>query len=226
MTDRLSDAAARPRENADLPVRAEGTGAPVENYMDLTAPVFNIQSYSIHDGPGIRVTVFVKGCPLRCRWCANPESNLARPQLMFYAAKCKNAWLAIINYEKGKKNDKAAMRNNHIDEDYERRAKKALFWFAMGLLSLLLYVVVTFIFNMLQKYDNDTYAEEILIFALCLPFFWFGGDWIYYQTQRFCIRLNLQNKYDDKNIPNNFQDKKQKALFQTTIDFHNAEFTC
>ena len=59
-----------------------------ENYMDLTAPVFNIQSYSIHDGPGIRVTVFLKGCPLRCKWCANPESNLAKPQLMFYAAKC------------------------------------------------------------------------------------------------------------------------------------------
>ena len=58
------------------------------DYMDLTAPVFNIQSYSIHDGPGIRVTVFLKGCPLRCKWCANPESNLARPQLMFYAAKC------------------------------------------------------------------------------------------------------------------------------------------
>ena len=60
----------------------------VENYLDLTAPVFNIQSYSIHDGPGIRVTVFLKGCPLRCKWCANPESNLAKPQLMFYAAKC------------------------------------------------------------------------------------------------------------------------------------------
>ena len=56
--------------------------------MDLTAPVFNIQSYSIHDGPGIRVTVFLKGCPLRCRWCANPESNSPKPQLMFYAAKC------------------------------------------------------------------------------------------------------------------------------------------
>lgn len=59
-----------------------------ENYMELTAPIFNIQSYSIHDGPGIRVTVFVKGCPLRCVWCANPESNLAKPQLMTYGSRC------------------------------------------------------------------------------------------------------------------------------------------
>lgn len=53
-----------------------------------TAPVFNIQTYCIHDGPGIRTTVFVKGCPLRCLWCANPESNLSRPELMTYAGKC------------------------------------------------------------------------------------------------------------------------------------------
>ena len=59
-----------------------------ENYMDLTAPIFNIQSFSVHDGPGIRVTVFEKGCPLRCLWCANPESNLAAPQLMTYDVKC------------------------------------------------------------------------------------------------------------------------------------------
>lgn len=59
-----------------------------ENYMELTAPIFNIQTYSIHDGPGIRVTVFEKGCPLRCLWCANPESNLATPQLMTYVSKC------------------------------------------------------------------------------------------------------------------------------------------
>ena len=57
------------------------------NY-DLTAPVFNIQTYCIHDGPGIRDTVFLKGCPLRCLWCANPESNLAHPQLMTYTVKC------------------------------------------------------------------------------------------------------------------------------------------
>ena len=59
-----------------------------EDYMKLTAPVFNVQTYSIHDGPGIRVTVFLKGCPLRCLWCANPESNLATPQLMTYGTKC------------------------------------------------------------------------------------------------------------------------------------------
>ena len=57
------------------------------NYM-ATAPVFNIQPYSIHDGPGIRTTVFLKGCPLRCLWCANPESNAAYPELMTYASKC------------------------------------------------------------------------------------------------------------------------------------------
>jgi len=54
----------------------------------VTTTVFNIQTYCIHDGPGIRVTVFVKGCPLRCTWCANPESNLRKPQLMFYKDKC------------------------------------------------------------------------------------------------------------------------------------------
>lgn len=54
----------------------------------VSTTVFNIQTYCIHDGPGIRVTVFVKGCPLRCTWCANPESNLRKPQLMIYKDKC------------------------------------------------------------------------------------------------------------------------------------------
>lgn len=58
------------------------------DYRSITAPIFNVQTYSIHDGPGIRVTVFIKGCPLRCLWCANPESNLAEPQLMTYTNKC------------------------------------------------------------------------------------------------------------------------------------------
>lgn len=59
-----------------------------EDYLNLSAPVFNIQTYSIHDGPGIRVTVFVKGCPLHCVWCANPESHSAHSQLMTFSVKC------------------------------------------------------------------------------------------------------------------------------------------
>ncbi len=53
-----------------------------------TAPIFNIQSFCIHDGPGIRTTVFVKGCHLRCKWCQNPESLNNFEELMFYSSKC------------------------------------------------------------------------------------------------------------------------------------------
>ena len=43
--------------------------------------VFDVQRSSVHDGPGIRTTVFLKGCPLRCAWCHNPESQAARPEI-------------------------------------------------------------------------------------------------------------------------------------------------
>ena len=55
---------------------------------DLVGQVFNIQRYSTHDGPGIRTTVFLKGCPLRCFWCQNPESQSIQPVLMFRQDKC------------------------------------------------------------------------------------------------------------------------------------------
>jgi pyruvate formate lyase activating enzyme len=54
----------------------------------LTGWVFNIQRYSIHDGPGIRTTVFLKGCPLRCLWCDNPESQHMTPQFIFWVDRC------------------------------------------------------------------------------------------------------------------------------------------
>jgi pyruvate formate lyase activating enzyme len=50
--------------------------------------VFDIQRFSVHDGPGIRTTVFLKGCPLRCAWCHNPESHVARPELMVLESRC------------------------------------------------------------------------------------------------------------------------------------------
>ena len=50
--------------------------------------IFNIQGFSIHDGPGIRTTVFLKGCPLSCPWCANPESRPQNPQIVHVPANC------------------------------------------------------------------------------------------------------------------------------------------
>ena len=50
--------------------------------------IFNIQRFSLHDGPGIRTTVFLKGCPLRCAWCHNPESFKLEPQLSYVKSKC------------------------------------------------------------------------------------------------------------------------------------------
>ena len=52
------------------------------------AIIFDIQRNSFVDGPGIRTTVFFKGCNLKCAWCHNPESQSAKPQMMFYKDKC------------------------------------------------------------------------------------------------------------------------------------------
>lgn len=54
----------------------------------MNATIFDIQRSSFVDGPGIRTTVFFKGCNLRCRWCHNPESRQSAPQLLFYRDKC------------------------------------------------------------------------------------------------------------------------------------------
>ncbi|MEM0037134.1 MAG: glycyl-radical enzyme activating protein [Candidatus Korarchaeum sp.] len=50
--------------------------------------VFDIQRFAIHDGPGIRTNVFMKGCPLRCWWCQNPEGISPEPQVMYFEFKC------------------------------------------------------------------------------------------------------------------------------------------
>jgi len=59
--------------------------------VDLTGLVFNIQQFSTEDGPGIRTTVFLKGCPLRCAWCHNPEGMSPGPDLVWFDVRCIGA---------------------------------------------------------------------------------------------------------------------------------------
>ncbi len=67
----------------------------------MTGKVFDIKRYSIHDGPGIRTTVFLKGCSLRCLWCHNPESVDPGPELMHWPSRCARCYACIEACPKG-----------------------------------------------------------------------------------------------------------------------------
>ena len=54
----------------------------------MKGEIFNIQKFSVNDGPGIRTNVFLKGCPLRCVWCHNPEGQRLGKEILFYRDKC------------------------------------------------------------------------------------------------------------------------------------------
>lgn len=56
--------------------------------MDSTALLLEVKRFGVHDGPGVRTVFFLKGCPLKCQWCHNPESISAKPQLAYYEHKC------------------------------------------------------------------------------------------------------------------------------------------
>lgn len=77
-------------------------------YENKTGIVFNIQKFSLNDGPGIRTVVFLKGCPLKCRWCANPESQSSKIQVLWDSSKCiscrgcvSSCGEGAISYEEG-----------------------------------------------------------------------------------------------------------------------------
>jgi pyruvate formate lyase activating enzyme len=56
--------------------------------LETKGLIFDIQRYCIHDGPGVRTVVFLKGCPMRCDWCCNPESISFKPELMIFETTC------------------------------------------------------------------------------------------------------------------------------------------
>lgn len=56
--------------------------------MNNKGIVFNVQRYTIHDGPGLRTEFFLKGCPLRCEWCSNPESQKVKIEVGVYTKRC------------------------------------------------------------------------------------------------------------------------------------------
>ncbi|MDR0530512.1 MAG: radical SAM protein [Oscillospiraceae bacterium] len=71
--------------------------------------IYNMQRYSLHDGPGIRTVVFLKGCPLRCRWCCNPESQNPLPEPML-----KNGRQETVGYEASAEEILRAVRQDEI----------------------------------------------------------------------------------------------------------------
>jgi pyruvate formate lyase activating enzyme len=73
-----------------VPVQARAGLAASERARleQVEGTVFDVQRFSVHDGPGVRTNVFLKGCPLRCQWCANPESQFPQPQVAFSAQNC------------------------------------------------------------------------------------------------------------------------------------------
>jgi pyruvate formate lyase activating enzyme len=66
-----------------------------------TGLVFDIQHFSVHDGPGIRTAVFLKGCPLRCTWCCNPESQASHPELRHRLARCRRCLACVKACDRG-----------------------------------------------------------------------------------------------------------------------------
>ena len=82
----------------------------------ITATVLNIQKFSVDDGPGIRTTVFLKGCPLLCPWCSNPESQTRRPQMEWDGAACMGCGhcLELLRSEGAQASMRAGKRHANV----------------------------------------------------------------------------------------------------------------
>ena len=74
-----------------------------------TAPLLNLQRFCTHDGPGIRTTVFLKGCPLACWWCHNPESQSPRPQVLVSENLCLHCGKCVDTCPNGPATDSTSL---------------------------------------------------------------------------------------------------------------------
>ncbi len=94
--------------------------------------VFDVQRFSVHDGPGIRTTVFFKGCPLTCAWCQNPESMRREPEVAYYEERCRD----LKDCEKGGECPygarKAVGRWVGVDKLYNEVARDVPFYDSSG----------------------------------------------------------------------------------------------
>lgn len=87
--------------------------------MEKKGLIFDIQSYSVHDGPGCRTTCFMSGCYLNCEWCANPESWISKEKLMYAEAKCRHNQ-GCTRCENACKNKSISfIEDNKLDLDWE-----------------------------------------------------------------------------------------------------------
>lgn len=92
----------------------------MSKFMDMSGPcrgvVFDIKRFAIHDGSGIRTTVFLKGCPLRCTWCHNPESWGSKPEVGFQPCRC----IACLKCIDACPKDAISFNNNNLITDTDK----------------------------------------------------------------------------------------------------------